>query len=91
MSERSIWDEATDGDVDEVTRMLDEEGVDVDSMDEVSVCALLAHLGAVWDSMETPLFDASWNGHLDVFQVLLDRGANPLIKDRVSRVCFYWL
>ena len=46
------------GDVDEVERLVDEEGVEVESKDEVRVClcVLLAHLGAVWDSGEELLF-----------------------------------
>ena len=53
MGYRKLWLAAKDGDVDEVARMV-EGGVEVDSADGVSecLCALLAHLGAVWDSLD---------------------------------------
>ena len=47
-----LHDVADRGDVEEVKRLVDEEGVEVDSKDSVSVCALLAHLAVVWDSGE---------------------------------------
>ena len=51
MSTEQLARYAKKGDVDVVERLVDEEGVEVDSNDKVSVClcALLAHLGAVWE------------------------------------------
>ena len=44
-----LWEAARDGDVDTVARLLHSRTAKVNSGDRVSVCALLAHLGAVWD------------------------------------------
>ena len=47
---------AKEGEKNKVARLVDEEGVEVNSKDRVSVCcALVAHLGAVWDSTDTLL------------------------------------
>ena len=34
----------------------------------------------------TPLIDASYNGHVDVVRLLVEKGANVMIKDKRVRV-----
>ena len=52
MSGNELWRVALDGDDNQVVRLLDEEGVDIDSTDRVSVCLLwlliLVLFGIVW-------------------------------------------
>ena len=56
MSSKELLHEAAErGDKNEAERLLDEEGVEVDSKNGVCFCTLLAHLGAVWDSLDTLL------------------------------------
>ena len=87
MFSEELHEAAKEGDVDVVVRLVDEEGVDVNSKDEVCVL-VFAHLCCCLGQNEiTTLIWSSCNGHLNVAQLLLDRGANPLIKNRVSRVC----
>ena len=53
MSSNELLGAAQDGDADQVTRMLEETGVKVDSKDKVSVCVLclliLVLFGIVWN------------------------------------------
>ena len=54
--EKELFQAAQRGNKDEVARLVDEEGVDVDSKDEVSVCVLcLLILVLFWDSLESLL------------------------------------
>ena len=89
MSTHELHEAARRGDKDEVERLLDEEGVDVDSMNRVSVfvCFACSFWCCLGQNGTTALLWSSESGHLNVIHSLLERGANPLIKDTVSRVC----
>ena len=62
MSAEKLCEAAKQGDLDEVARLLDEEGVEVDSMDGVSVCLLwlliLVLFGIVWIHCGHEVFSA---------------------------------
>ena len=62
MSAEKLCEAAKQGDLDEVARLLDEEGVEVDSMDGVSVCVLclliLVLFGIVWIHCGHEVFSA---------------------------------
>ena len=53
------------GNFDEVKRLVDEEGVDVESSDDRNR-----------SNCDTPLMKAAMHGHVDIVRFLLDRGAN---------------
>ena len=61
-TDEEVWRFAMRGERDVVERMLDEEGVDVDSKDEVSVCVLylliLVLFGIVWKNFPLFMFPA---------------------------------
>ena len=60
MSGNELWRVALDGDDNQVVRLLDEEGVDIDSTDRVSVCLLwlliLVLFGIEWKNCPDGIF-----------------------------------
>jgi ankyrin repeat protein len=54
------------------------------SGNHLAAMRLMADLGFDLNAMRhsTPLHEAAWNGHLEMVKLLVDRGANPAIRDR---------
>ena len=70
----------------EVLRLIDEEDVDVNERNDVSffLFLFLDALGLVEQDGYTAFLQASLKGNLNMMQLLLEKGANPLLKDDVS-------
>ncbi|MCJ1264939.1 hypothetical protein MMC22_004814 [Lobaria immixta] len=75
-SETSLRTAAEYGQVEAVLRLLDDHGVDIDAAEENSIL--------------TALHYASMNDHLEVAQVLLERGANPSKADCFGRTALHY-
>ena len=43
--------------------------------------ALVNHSGRTGNNALTPLHDSCWNMHEDVVRILLDKGADPMVKN----------
>ena len=65
--EEKLRKNSTEGNTDEVRKLLSIGLLDVDCVDEVG-----------W----TPILEAAWTGHKHVVQLLLDRGAEPNMVDQ---------
>ena len=70
----------------ELTESILDEGADLNTK-SVSMDVFGSYVGVILLGKQlerTPLMYASLHGHLDIAYMLLDRGANPLIKAPVS-------
>ena len=93
MSVEDLIDAVYHNNREEVLRLIDEEDVDV-NVDQVSFffsLSLLMILVLIEQIGTTPFIEASKYGNLNMMQLLLEKGANPIIKDRVSSFLSFFL
>ena len=87
MSEELLILASIDNNQEQVLELINKDHVDVNEKDSVSFFSFflfLDDLGSFEQGGTTAFLYASEYGHLNIMQLLLEKGANPLLKDEVS-------